>query len=157
MLKRPAAQSPDLPQTVELTLVDVVETDAPADVEPLHWYLLTTHQVEDAASGWRIVNWYKKRWTIEQLFRILKLQGLQLEDSRIETADRLLKLTAMAAKAAAIILQLVQARDGESAEPASNDFNEDQITVLAAVGRKYEGSTKLQSNPHPPKTLAWAA
>jgi hypothetical protein len=156
-LKRPQATSRTLPETVELALVEVIELDPPADVEPLHWYLLTTHQVSDAASAWKIVNWYKKRWTIEQLFRLIKTQGLQLEDSRIETADRLLKLTAIAAKAAAIILQLVQARDGQSAEPASNAFNKDQIKLLAALGTKYEGKTKLQSNPHLPQSLAWAS
>ena len=155
-LKRPQGASSALPKTVELNLVEVVELDPPAKVEPLHWYLLTTHEVSDTASAWRIVNWYKKRWTIEQLFRILKTQGLQLEDSRIETADRLLKLTAIAAKAAVIILQLVQARDGKSAEPASNAFNDDQIRLLAAFGAKYEGRTKLQSNPHPQQSLAWA-
>lgn len=156
-LKRPQGASRALPETVELNLVEVVELDPPDKVEPLHWYLLTTHEVIDVASAWQIVNWYKKRWTIEQLFRILKTHGLQLEDSRIETADRLLKLTAIAAKAAAIILQLVQARDGRSAEPASNAFTEDQIQVLAALAIKYEGRTKLQSNPHPIRSLAWAA
>jgi DDE family transposase len=156
-LKRPQGASRTLPETVELALVEVVEVDPPADVEPLHWYLLTTHQVSDAASAWKIVGWYKKRWIIEQLFRLIKTQGLQLEDSRIETADRLLKLTAIAAKAAAIILQLVQARDGQSAEPACNAFNDDQIKLLTALGAKYEGKTKLQSNPHPPLSLAWAS
>jgi Transposase DDE domain len=147
----------DLPKTVELTLIEVIERDPPADIEPLHWYLLTTHAVADATSAWQIVNWYKKRWTIEQLFRILKTQGLQIEDSRLETADRLLKLTAIAAKAAVITLQLVQARDGQNAEPASVAFNEEQIQILAALGAKYQGRTKLQSNPHPRHSLAWAA
>jgi Transposase DDE domain len=156
-LKRPQHASPDLSKTVELTLVEVAEVDPPVGVEPLHWYLLTTHEVSDVASAWQIVNWYKKRWIIEQLFRLIKTQGLQLEDSRIETADRLLKLTAIAAKAAVMILQLVQARDGRSAEPASNAFNEEQIKLLAALATKYEGRTKLQSNPHPPRSLAWAS
>lgn len=156
-LKRPQNASPSLPKTVELTLIEVVEVDLPADIEPLHWYLLTTHDVSDVASAWQIVNWYKKRWIIEQLFRLIKTQGLQLEDSRIETADRLLKLTAIAAKAAVMILQLVQARDGRSAEPASNAFNEEQIKLLAALATKYQGRTKLQRNPHHPQTLAWAS
>jgi phage gp46-like protein len=156
-LKRPQNASSDLPKTVELTLVEVAEVDPPAGVEPLHWYLLTTHDVSDVASAWQIVNWYKRRWIIEQLFRLIKTQGLQLEDSRIETADRLLKLTAIAAKAAVMILQLVQARDGRSAEPASNAFNEEQIKLLAALATKYEGRTALQSNPHPPQSLAWAS
>jgi hypothetical protein len=147
----------DLPKTVELSLIEVIERDPPAEAEPLHWYLLTTHVASDPAAAWQIVSWYKKRWAIEQLFRILKTQGLQIEDSRLETADRLLKLTAMAAKAAVMTLQLVQARDGHSAQPASIAFNDDEIQALNALGRQYEGSTKLQSNPHPPRSLAWAA
>lgn len=147
----------DLPKAVELSLIEVVERDPPADVEPLHWYLLTTHAVNDPATAWQIVNWYKQRWTIEQLFRLLKTQGLRLEDSRLETADRLLKLTAIAAKAAAITLQLVQARDGRSAESASIAFHDNEIRVLDVLGRQYQGRTKLQSNPHPPRGLAWAA
>jgi Transposase DDE domain len=156
-IKRPQNAARGLPKSVDLTLIEVVEGSAPADAEPLHWRLLTTHEVSDAASAWRIVNWYKKRWTIEQFFRLIKTQGLQLEDSRLETADRLLKLTAIAAKAAAVTLQLVQARDGTSAEPASLAFSEEQIHILGALAAKYEGRTKLQSNPHPAKSLAWAA
>ena len=147
----------ELPDMVELTLIEAAECDPPADVEPLHWYLLTTHAVSDPQTAWQIVNWYKKRWTIEQLFRILKTQGLQVEDSRIETADRLLKLVAIAAKAAVITLQLVQARDGKDVAPASNAFNQDQIRVLDALAKQYQGATKLQINPHPTHSLAWAA
>jgi hypothetical protein len=157
-LQRPQGPSlRDLPRTVDLSLIEVVECDPPPDVEALHWYLLTTHAVSDPVAAWQMVSWYKQRWTIEQLFRILKSRGLQLEDSRLETADRLLKLTAIAAKAAAITLQLVQARDGRSAEPASTAFTDTEIHVLDALGRQYQGWTKLQSNPHPPHSLAWAA
>ena len=65
----------DLPKTVELSVIEVTELASPPDVEPLHWYLLTTHEISDAASAWQIVTWYKKRWTIEQFFRILKPRG----------------------------------------------------------------------------------
>jgi hypothetical protein len=156
-IRRPETAARSLPKSVDLTLIEVVEETAPAGVEPLHWRLLTTHAVVDAASAWRIVHWYKRRWTIEQLFRLIKTQGLQLEDSRLETADRLLKLTAIAAKAAVITLQLVQARDGQGGEPASHAFNDKQIDLLAALAVQYQGRTKLQSNPHPARSLAWAA
>jgi len=156
-IKRPQGSAPALPKSVELTVIEVVEEAPPAGAEPLHWRLLTTHAAADAAAAWRIVDWYRKRWTIEQFFRLVKTQGLQLEDSRLETADRLLKLTAIAAKAAVITLQLVQARDGRSAEPASLAFDDRQVEVLAAFGAKYRGRTALQSNPHPAESLAWAA
>jgi len=148
---------PDLPKSVALTLVEVIELNPPENAEPVHWRLLTTHQVEKAAAAWRIVEWYRARWTIEQLFRVLKLQGLRLEDSQLDSAERLLKLTAIATKAACIIMQLVHARDGRSAEPASFAFNKNEIAALETLSQQYAGRTTLQTNPHPSHSLAWAA
>ena len=103
-----------LPESLQLTLVDVREINPQAGTEPLHWRLLTTHPVMNAEEAWRIVEWYKQRWLIEQFFRVLKTQGFRLEDSQVATADRLLKLVAIAAKAAVITIQLLQARDGRA-------------------------------------------
>jgi len=61
-----------LAQTVRLRLVEVQEVDPPDGVEPLHWRLLTTHDVADAEKAWQIVGWYQARWVIEQLFRVTK-------------------------------------------------------------------------------------
>jgi Transposase DDE domain len=146
-----------LPKSVSLTLVEVIESECPKNVEPVHWRLLTTHEVADAAAAWQIVAWYKRRWIIEQLFRLMKTQGLRLEDSQLDTADRLIKLAAIAAKAAAVTLQLLQARDGQSSEPATVGFPAQEITVLEAVNARVEGKTGLQKNPHPKHALAWAA
>ena len=101
VLKRPRGSARDLPPSVCLTLVEVAEHDPPAGVEPLHWRLLTTHDVTSTDAAWQIVAWSKLRWVIEQLFRILKKQGLQLEASQIASAERLLKLATIATKAAA--------------------------------------------------------
>lgn len=157
VLQRPQGSERSLPKSIPLNLVEVVELDPPADVEPVHWRLLTTHEVDTAAAAWQIVAWYKARWTIEQLFRVMKTQGLKLEDSQLETADRLLKLAAIATKAAAVILQLVQAREGRSAEPARLAFSASEIAALEALSPEVEGKTRLQQNPHPGHTLAWAA
>jgi len=142
---------------VTLSLVEVVEIGTPKGAEPVLWRLLTTHQVQDAAMAWRVVGWYRSRWTIEQFFRTLKLQGLQLEDSQLETADRLIKLTAIAARAAVITMQLVQARDGSTGQDAEIAFTPKEIETLQALLPQLEGKTALQKNPHPPRTLAWAA
>lgn len=146
-----------LPTSVSLTLVELIERRPPKNAEPLHWRLLTTHDVPDVAAAWRIVNWYKRRWTIEQLWRLLKQQGLRLEDSQLATADRLIKLSAIATKAAAVTLQLLQARDGRSAEQASITFPEHEIAVLDTLNSRVEGKTALQKNPHPKHGLAWAS
>lgn len=157
-LKRPQnCIEKGLAKTVTVSLVEVLEVGAPADAEPIVWRLLTTHTVQDPAMAWQVVAWYRMRWTIEQFFRTLKQQGLQLEDSQLETAERLMKLTAIAARAACIIMQLVQARDGASAQSAAIAFTPAEIDTLQALLPELEGKTALQKNPHPPKSLAWAA
>jgi len=157
-LRRPhVAAYRHLPKSVSLTVVEVFESECPENVEPLHWHLLTTHDVADVSAAWQIVAWYKQRWIIEQLFRLMKTRGLQLEDSQIETAERLIKLAAVAAKAAAITLQLVQARDGRVKEPAEVSFSPEEMPVLEAANTQIEGKTALQKNPHPKHSLAWAA
>jgi hypothetical protein len=152
---RPDAKG--LPKTVSLTLVEVVEHTPPAGVEPVHWRLLTTHNVADVADAWQIVDWYRQRWIIEQFFRVLKTQGFQIEDSQIDSADILLKLIAVAAKAAAITIQLLQARDGRSDLPASAAFDSSHIPALAAINARYEAKTARQKNPYPYASMAWAA
>ena len=158
-LKRPAnlARLEGLAATVKVSLVEVREVDAPRGAEPIAWRLLTTHAVADAAMAWRVVGWYRQRWHIEQFFRTLKQQGLQLEGSQLENAGRLIKLTAIAARAACTIMQLVQARDGRSGQDARIAFSPPEIETLHALLPELEGKTALQKNPHPPETLAWAA
>jgi hypothetical protein len=146
-----------LPKTVRLRLVEVREIDPPEGVEPLHWRLLTTHDVADAAKAWQIVGWYQARWTIEQLFRVTKSQGLQLEDSQLASADRLMKLAAAAIKAACIDMQLVQERDGKHQLPALTVFAEPEIETLEALSPTLEGNTERQQNPHPARSLARAS
>ncbi len=157
-LKRPGnTREAGLPKTVVVSLVEVVEPDPPPGAAPILWRLLTTHEVTDAAMAWRVVGWYRARWTIEQLFRTLKQQGLRLEDSQLETAEGLLKLTAIAARAACVTLQLVQARDGRSGQGSDIAFTPAEIQTLEALRPRLEGATVAQKNPHPPRSLAWAA
>jgi Transposase DDE domain len=145
-----------LPESLSLNYVDVREPEPRAGTEPLHWRLLTTHTVATAEQAWRIVEWYKRRWLIEQFFRVLKTQGFRLEDSQIATAGRLLKLVAIAAKAAVITIQLLQARDGRGHQPARLAFDANGLATLLALNRNLEAQSKRLRNPHPPDSLAWA-
>lgn len=157
-LRRPdKTGEPGLPDSVCLRYVEVVELEPPCGIEPLHWRLLTTHPVDDVDSAWQIVDWYRQRWIIEQLFRVMKLQGLQVEASQLDTADRLLKLIAIAAKAACLTLQLVQARQGDDRRAADLAFTPAEVDTLQALSPQLEGKTALQKNPHPEHSLAWAS
>jgi Transposase DDE domain len=142
---------------VRLRLIEVREIDPPADVDPLHWRLMTTHRIDDAAGAWDIVGWYQLRWVIEQLFRVMKSQGLQLEDSQITTAERLVKLATVATKAACIDIQLTQERDGKHQLPAATVFTEPEIDTIEALVPTLQGKTDRQKNPHPSRSLARAS
>jgi hypothetical protein len=157
IVRSPNEKDRSLPKTVRLTLIDVREIDPPADVEAIDWQLLTTHEVATADQAWQIVGWYQLRWCIEQLFRIMKSQGLQLEDSQMDSAERLTKLTAAAVKAACITLQLVQERDGTHGLPAELVFDEAETDTIEALIPTLEGKTERQKNSHPPRGLARAS
>jgi len=146
-----------LPATIPVNVVQVVEPNPPKNAQPVDWILLTTHDVSTLEQAWQIVEWYRRRWIIEQFFRTMKQQGLRIEDSQLTTADRLCRLIAIAASAAAIVMQLVQARDGHDAQPASLAFAQHEIELIALINHKMQGKIPRQRNHHPPKSLAWAA
>lgn len=146
-----------LPPSLPLRYVEVVELAPPPGAAPLHWRLMTTHPVDNAAAAWQIVDWYRRRWTIEQLFRVMKRQGLQVEASQLDSAERLLKLIAVAAKAACLTMMLVQARDGDDRRPAGLGFTATEVETLQALNTQLEGNTAKQTNPYPAQSLAWAS
>ena len=153
------ANRPDksLPDEITLFLVDAREIDPPAGVEPVHWRLLTTHVVTTLDQARQIVDWYCRRWAIEQLFRTLKRQGFDLESSQIEEAEALMKLAVLAVIAALRTLQLTLARDGTTDQPAAVAFDTSETAVLHHLQPTLEGKTAKQKNPFPPDSLAWAA
>ena len=71
-----------------ITALHVREESPPDGVKPLEWKLLTSLPVESVEEAARVVDFYKRRWNIEQLFRILK-SGCKIEKRQLQTADRL--------------------------------------------------------------------
>lgn len=149
---------PNASDDIELSAIEVRELDAPRGETPIVWRLLTTHTVESVAQALTVIGWYRLRWHIEQLFRTLKRQGLQVEDSVIEDGEALEKLVVIALIAASITMQLVLARAaGSQGPPASRVFDTEQIEVLHALQKTLQGRTPKQQNPYRPGSLAWAA
>lgn len=146
----------DLADRIEVTLVEAVEIDAPAGKTALHWYLLTTHSVESAAQANRVVQLYRLRWRIEQTFRALKSDGLALEESQVNDAERMFNLAAIALTGAIRIIQLVDARDG-SPRPSSDVVDDAFLPALRRISSSLEGNSARQKNPHPERSLAFVA
>lgn len=159
-IKRPAScEALRAPEQIELSVIEVKELpDSVVGQEaPIHWRLLTTHRVACLPDALRCVDWYRQRWHIEQLFRTLKRQGLNIESSQVETGEGLTKLACLAVQAAVRTLQLTLARDADSAALATDVFDPEELEVLQRILPTLEGKTEKQKNPHRPDSLAQAA
>jgi Transposase DDE domain len=146
----------EAPKTVELTLVEAREIDAPLGKTPLLWRLLTTHTVTCTAQAEEVVQLYRLRWRIEQTFRALKSDGLALDDSQVIDAERMFNLAAIGLAGAIRTIQLVDARDG-GPRPASDVIDATFAVALERLSKKLEGKTQRQKNPHPLGSLAFVA
>jgi hypothetical protein len=122
---------------------------------------LTTQVVDDLAQAFAVVNLYRRRWAIEQLFGTLKTQGFDIEGLLIGEEAPLCRLVMAALIAAVTVQQLVHARDGiqgpEPLRPMLDAFDQDDDALLEAFCQKLQGKTERQKNPHPKGSLAFAA
>jgi hypothetical protein len=155
-LRRPKFAARDLAKKIRLTLVDVREVSTPEDSEPIHWRLLTTHEVTNLSQARRIVDLYRMRWTIEEFFRTLKTGSLNIEDADIGDPQVMMKLVAAAAITAVTVMQLVKARDGTSEQQLMDIFEPEDQAILEALSVQLEGATARQKNPHPKNDLGFA-
>lgn len=154
---RKARDAAQLPAQVTLHLVEAREVDTPVGVEPAHWRLLTTHSVASLADARLIVGFYRERWTIEQLFRVCKTKGFDIEAARIADEDPFEKLAAATLLAAVQVLQLVRDRDGIAARPLEDVFDPADQPALEAACADLQGKTARQKNPHQRGSLAYAS
>jgi hypothetical protein len=153
-----ACSDPKAPAEIELSAIDVCELNPPPGEEPIHWRLLTTHEVATIAQALTVIGWYRQRWHVEQLFRTLKRQGLNIEESVLADGEALEKLAVIALIAACQTMQLVLARtSSDHTQPASQVFDERELQVITALQARLQGRTIKQQNPYPPGCLAWAA
>ncbi len=115
----------DYRESVSLYAVEAKEVIPPAGAEPIHWRLLTTHPVHTVEQSLQVIQWYRWRWQIEQLFALLKRVGLDLESTRLESLKAIERLTILALMVTLRLLQLKAGRADETLS-ASVTFNDQQ-------------------------------
>lgn len=159
-LARPqAGDRAGLARDVAVQVIDVCEPAPPAGQAAVHWRLLTTRAVGNAAEAWAVVELYRKRWLIEQLFRTLKTKGFDIEGLAIDDPAPRDKMVMAALVAALHIQQLVHARDGGPGplRPCTDVFAPEDVALLEAYTAQLQGKTARQKNPHPSGSLAYAS
>ena len=120
------------PQAWPMTwnLVEVWEPGPPAGVEPLHWLLLWTREsiatLEDTLT---VVNYYARRWGIQEFHRVLK-SGCQIEKLRLETWERLEKAVRVNSSVAARIVWLRGVARATPEAPALQVLQTEEVEAL---------------------------
>lgn len=140
---------------MELYAVEVSEVNGPKS-EVVLWRILTTHTITTYEQAIDVVNKYRQRWYIEQLFRLLKNKGFKIESSELETGWALRKLTVMILNSALRVMQLLLAYNNDESQPIEQVFNEEEIKCLGHVNETLQGETEKSKNKNNPKCLSWA-
>lgn len=125
---------------ITLWAVYAREENPPQGAKPISWFLLTTEAVESAEDAAKIIEFYKKRWRIEEWHRVLK-SGCKVQEHQHETAERLKRVIAIDAVLAWRI-QLLTLLGREVPDlPCNVFFDEWEVKVLDALKKK-EGKDK---------------
>lgn len=73
---------------IKLWVLCAREKKPPAAAKRIEWFLLTTEKIDSAEDATRLVEFYTRRWRIEEWHRVLK-QGCKVQEYQNETAERL--------------------------------------------------------------------
>ena len=141
---------------LKLYAIEVKEKGSTAKT-PLCWRLLTTEKIKTYEEAVKIINRYKQRWHIEQLFRLLKKQGYQIESSQLESGWSIRKLFVLLLNATIRVMQLYMAYGEEESQAVTEVFSDDEIKCLEVIEQNHIAKTEKTSNPFFKKKLAWAS
>ena len=116
-------------QPITLWAVWANEKNPPENIEPVSWMLLTTISVKNLDDAIEKVNWYKLRWLIEILFKILK-SGCNFEKRQLDTNARLEKCLVIDIIVAWRILFMVRIGREHPNLPCTVLFKDDEWQAL---------------------------
>jgi hypothetical protein len=132
-IKRPRYLT-DEPQWLTMNVVHVRETDTPPDADPVEWLLATSEPIETEEQIKAVVEQYRTRWVIEELFKALKT-GCAIEQRQHESYETLLKMVAICLPIAWRLLLLRTLARGKPGEPATAALTPVQVRVLCACSK----------------------
>ncbi len=137
--------------------LNIVEAYDPNNKDGISWKLLTTHAVTNFEDACQIVHWYSQRWTIEQMHRLLKHKGFQIEESELESGWALRKLCVLMLSALIRIMQMnIAYNEPEGGQDIYEVYDDNEIKCLANICQNIQGKTVKQQNHNDPKQLKWA-
>jgi hypothetical protein len=152
-LKKNKAQDLDKIPLYVVTVRELVSVGSIVK-EPIQWILLTDVPATTLEKAAEIIDIYKSRWNIEQVFRLTKQKGFGLEESQLETAHGLTNLITLVLIAALRVFQMVKSRDDED-RLATDVFDAKEMKSLKQINPGLEGNTQRSKNHNKPESLAF--
>lgn len=152
-LKRPQRCNASIQKTIKLFLVEAKEIGYKGK-DAICWRLLTTLPVDNLQMAMNCIEWYSWRWTIEEVFKILKKEGFDIESSELESGASIRKLSLMIMEVVIKLFLMRIAYDEPELEmDAGMCFNHQEQECLELQINKLEGKTEKLKNPYPKKDL----
>lgn len=147
------------PASIDLYIIEAKEIGENIE-NPICWKLLTTIKVLDLETALQCIDWYTCRWVIEEVFRILKKEGFNIEASELGSAKSIRKLTLMMMETIVKLFLMQIAYDMPEHEMESRScFTNQELECLEYQIIKLEGKTEKLKNPYKEKGLkryVWA-
>lgn len=110
-------------------------------------------KVEDFTTALLCIEWYTCRWTIEEVFRILKKEGFNIEASELSQGKAVRKLTLMILETIIKLFIMQIAYDAEEETEPRSCFSQEEIECLDVQIQQLEGKTEKLKNPYKPSDL----
>ena len=144
---------------IKLNLIEAKEVNY-SGTDKICWRLLTTIKIENEQVAKGCIEWYSWRWTVEEVFKILKKEGYNIEASELEYASSVRKLCLLIMEVTIkLFLMRLAYAEPEIALSADICFNEQEQEFLEHQIMDLEGKTEKQKNPYKAKDLkryVWA-
>jgi hypothetical protein len=137
----------DLPENINLYAIEAKEVGENIE-NPILWRLLTTKKVEDLQTALLCIQWYTYRWTIEEVFRILKKEGFNIEASELSQGKAVRKLCLMMLETIIKLFIMQIAYDTEEEIEPRSCFSEEELECLELQIMQLEGKTEKLKNPY---------
>jgi hypothetical protein len=120
---------------VSLNAVLVRELDGPKNAA-LSWLLLTTESIATYNDVLDVIRGYSYRWRIEELHRVWKSGGCNVEDMQLRSREAILKWAIIHCAVAARAVRLARRARTEPDIPAIEEFSRSEIDALIALRGK---------------------
>lgn len=150
---RTDATSKGVSGSTKLYLIEAKEVGY-SGTDIICWRLLTTIVVTNPDIARMCIEWYSWRWTVEEVFKILKKEGYDIEASELEYASSVRKQSLMIME---VVIKLFLMRlayaEPELEIDADTCFDNEEQEFMEKQIPRLEGKTEKQKNPYKLKDL----